>query len=229
MLQADEAFAADNLIDIGPAPPLPDKNELFGLTGPAPAPPPNPQQAVPGAAGGGHVPFNYPPYPTHPAPSSPFVYPGAPINNGLDAAGASASQFGHHPMTVGSTSAPPAMMTEDVPPPYFPPDANFQQPPPGLPSAPVPTPRTTGPALHSSADKQQEEAKGKNNQLGLPSLPADLPELPGVPTDAPAGAGNGAYDYDDDDEDKKKGGDEDDEEIDFDELTRRFEALKRVK
>ena len=51
----------------------------------------------------------------------------------------------------------------------------------------------------------------------------ELPDLPGVPSDSPA-HGNTP--------DNGKGGEnggEDDEEIDFDDLTRRFEALKKKK
>ena len=51
---------------------------------------------------------------------------------------------------------------------------------------------------------------------------ADFPELPGVPDDVPSGApGQGS------DEFGKRG--EDEEEIDFDDLTKRFEALKKKK
>ena len=49
----------------------------------------------------------------------------------------------------------------------------------------------------------------------------DLPELPTVPSDTPTHSATGSLD-------EKKNNDED-EDIDFDDLTRRFEALKKKK
>ena len=63
ILSQDEAYAADALIDLGPAPPLPDKNDLGLAAGPgvvpgsSSAPPANPQQ---------YTPFNYPAPPPNP-------------------------------------------------------------------------------------------------------------------------------------------------------------------
>ena len=75
-MQADETYAADSLVDLGPAPPLPNKSE-FGL-----GPPVGGGAAVP------PQPFTYP-SPVQPQPppsiypngaagsaSAPFVYPG---------------------------------------------------------------------------------------------------------------------------------------------------------
>ena len=87
-MQGDETYAADSLIDVGPAPPLPDKSE-FGL----------------GPAGGGSFPqqgatFNYP---TPTQPQQHGVYP-----NG--AAGASSTPFLYPGGAIGGTASnPPAM------------------------------------------------------------------------------------------------------------------------
>ena len=77
-MQGDETYAADSLIDVGPAPPLPDKSE-FGLgppgggssfpqqaatpqsfNYPSPVPPQQPGAYPNGAAGASSAPFMYP-------------------------------------------------------------------------------------------------------------------------------------------------------------------------
>ncbi len=57
VLREDETYAADALIDLAPAPPLPDKNDLDGPGGPG---------AGGGASGGGG--FQYPPQNQHQPP-----------------------------------------------------------------------------------------------------------------------------------------------------------------
>ena len=66
------------------------------------------------------------------------------------------------------------------------------------------------------------------NQNQIQDLPTsggasnlDLPELPTVPSDTPTHSASGSID-------EKKNND-DEEDIDFDDLTRRFEALKKKK
>ena len=84
-MQADETYAADSLVDLGPAPPLPNKSE-FGLgppigggaavppqpfTYPSPAQPQPPPSIYPnGAAGSASAPFVYPGGATSSAASS---------------------------------------------------------------------------------------------------------------------------------------------------------------
>jgi len=75
-LREDETFAADALIDLAPAPPLPDKNDLDGPGGP------NGGAFGGGSGGGGGGGFQYPPQnhqqPPHYQPPSNMghlVYP----------------------------------------------------------------------------------------------------------------------------------------------------------
>ena len=70
---------------------------------------------------------------------------------------------------------------------------------------------------HSSADKYQIQNLPTSG--GASNL--DLPELPTVPSDTPTHSATGSLD-------EKKNNDED-EDIDFDDLQRRFEALKKKK
>jgi len=93
-------------------------------------------------------------------------------------------------------------MNEEGPPPYFPNDPSASAPPANL-------------------------SQNQNPNKGLPAPSSggasnlDLPELPTVPSDTPTHSGSGSID-------EKKNLD-DDEDIDFDDLTRRFEALKKKK
>ena len=104
-------------------------------------------------------------------------------------------------------------LIDEGPPPYFPPDmaspASAHQPPPQQPAV-----QPTDPAIVNPPP----EVKPNNEDIktvsgGIP----DLPDLPGVPDDTPSR------------EDTPGGGKDDEEDIDFDDLTRRFEALKKKK
>ena len=96
-MQGDETYAADSLIDVGPAPPLPDKSE-FGLG-------PSEFGHNPGGGGGSFppqgAPFNYP------SPSQP-QQPGAYPNGGV---GASSAPFLYPGGAIGGVPSnhPPAM------------------------------------------------------------------------------------------------------------------------
>ena len=70
----------------------------------------------------------------------------------------------------------------------------------------------------STASVEDNNAAAKNN--------LDIPELPEIPSGTPTHTANN-FDDDDDEEDKK--GNNDEEDIDFDDLTKRFEALKKKK
>ena len=75
ILNGDEVYAADQLIDLGPAPPLPGKDDLFtggGGGGGGPAS---------GSGGGGGTAFQYP---AQRPGGTPFQYP----NQGATPAGA---------------------------------------------------------------------------------------------------------------------------------------------
>ena len=76
ILNGDEVYAADQLIDLGPAPPLPGKDDLFTGVGGGPA-----SASGGGGGGGGGTAFQYPAQ--RPA-GTPFQYP----NQGATAAGA---------------------------------------------------------------------------------------------------------------------------------------------
>ena len=75
----DEVYAADALLELGPAPPLPNKAELAAAGGLPP--PPGPGAAA--AAGGPppqqqqYVPFNYPTPSSGAAMMPPYPYPSA--------------------------------------------------------------------------------------------------------------------------------------------------------
>merc|ERR1711902_182674 len=90
------------------------------------------------------------------------------------------------------------------PPPYFPQDPSASAPP--------------------KASDNNSEVKAKLDNDPTKSLPSvsdsklDLPDLPTVPSDTPPH---------DSTPDQKN--DENDEDLDFDDLTRRFEALKKKK
>lgn len=198
VLSQDEQYAADALIDLAPAPPLPDKNDLNkgngggGGGGGAAVPP------VPGASAphpqAGYSPFQYPPAATansaHPpvygggAGAMPYPPPG-------EMTFPSASNGYNIPLNA-------SVRGEDGPPPYFPPDVSAQ---PALPPA--------APAAASGPPPVRSDSQEDNNMI-------DFPELPGVPSDSPLKSGSPV--------DEKK-----DDDIDFDDLSRRFEALKKKK
>lgn len=93
------------------------------------------------------------------------------------------------------------------PPPYFPQD----------PSASAPPPIVTAGSSNEVENKANDESPAKS----LPSVTdskLDLPELPTVPSDTPTHDANTPDQKNDEDDD-----------LDFDDLTRRFEALKKKK
>lgn len=116
-----------------------------------------------------------------------------------------------------------ALNYDDTPPPayaYFPPDVNDTTKASASASGPAGQPGGTNIPRTPSVEDNTAKGEPGSNHLDLP----DLPDLPVVPSDSPA-RGNSP---DDDDDDEKKEGNND-EEIDFDDLTKRFEALKRKK
>ena len=162
-----------------------------------------------GSGGGGQAvpppqqPFQYPTPqnpPMYPPQQTPFAYP--PQSGG-------AMGYPQPP-----TNNPNANLSEkdilgmnEGPPPYFPQD----------PSASAPPPASTNPGVNSN------EVKANDDNSPVKSLPSvtdsklDLPELPTVPSDTPPN----------DSTPDQKNDEEDD--LDFDDLTRRFEALKKKK
>lgn len=213
VMQGDETYAADSLIDVGPAPPLPDKSE-FGL-GP------------PGGGGGSFppqgAPFNYP---SHTQPQQPGAYP-----NG--AAGASSAPFSYPGGAIGGAPSnyPPVINNseksllgfDEGPPPYFPPDiktppgASFTAAPGG---ANLSNSNIAQNDLNNPSGGEQPKGANASNDVGSNSGGLDLPELPGVPVDTPV------HERSSSPPNTKK---DDEEDIDFDDLTRRFEALKKKK
>jgi len=199
VMQGDETYAADSLIDVGPAPPLPNKCE-FDL-----GPPAGGQAAYPPQNPG----FTYPP-PVQ--PQQPGIYPNA-------AAGASSAPFQYPGGAVGGASVgqPPVVNNnleknllgfDEGPPPYFPPDVKTPPSASNLSNAP-----------QNDLDNPSGGEPPKNsNDAGSGSGGLDLPELPGVPVDTPVHEPS-----------PSEGNKDNDEDIDFDDLTRRFEALKKKK
>ena len=98
-------------------------------------------------------------------------------------------------------------MNEEGPPPYFSNDPSASAPP------------ATNFANLSSQNEDKNPIQNLPTSGGASNL--DLPELPTVPSDTPTHSATGSLD-------EKKNNDED-EDIDFDDLTRRFEALKKKK
>ena len=98
-------------------------------------------------------------------------------------------------------------MNEEGPPPYFPNDPSASAPP------------ATNFANLSSQNENKDPSINMPTPGGASNL--DLPELPTVPSDTPTHSASGSID-------EKKNND-DEEDIDFDDLTRRFEALKKKK
>eukprot|EP00094_Tigriopus_californicus_P004668 TCALIF_04491-PA protein Name:"Similar to Ist1 IST1 homolog (Mus musculus)" AED:0.39 eAED:0.39 QI:0/0.5/0.4/0.8/0.75/0.8/5/0/337 len=174
VLSQDEVYAADALIDLAPAPPLPEKNDLNspGSGSNASAPPPTNGNHGPG----GYAPFNYPPQ-GHPHGGVPPAYGGG--------------AMGYPPPDMGGGAVGGVSRQPDLP----------------------PTTSTNPPPVRSESN---EDNTMKNN--------LDFPELPGVPHDSPLKSVT-PDNKEVDDEDVKNPGDE--SEIDFDDLTRRFEALKK--
>merc|ERR1711902_349492 len=101
------------------------------------------------------------------------------------------------------------MGNEEGPPPYFPSD----------PSASAPPPNTT--SVSNNFQIEDPSKSVPSSSAGASNL--DLPDLPTVPSDTPTHSASGSIN----DDMKKK--DDEDEDIDFDDLTRRFEALKKKK
>ena len=79
---------------------------------------------------------------------------------------------------------------------------------------------------HAPAAKAPSTASvDDNNAAAASANNLDIPELPEIPSGTPTHTANN-FD-DEDDEDKKVNNEE--EDIDFDDLTKRFEALKKKK
>jgi len=199
VMTQDEVYASDNLIDLMPSVPDSQKNDLDGKGS--------------GGSGGfvdptasAHKPFNYP------------------------------------PMNVGGIPAPPG---QPAPPPPgqiagMPPGAvaggnpsNIVAPPPFNYQVPNIRPESPNDNIVESKDDlnisdgsgpppyEQEDQIKKNLHLQDPPPPTnpdflDFPELPSVPSDTPVGG-------------TTPGSSSKDDDIDFDDLTKRFEALKKKK
>jgi len=155
-----------------------------------------------GNNGGGG--FTYPAMPIppgypYPPGAAAYTPPPAPMNSGPPPPGPSSSQ--------NLSEKDFLRMNEEGPPPYFPND----------PSASAP------PATNFANLSSQNENKNPSQNLPTPGGASnlDLPELPTVPSDTPTHSATGSFD-------EKKNNDEE-EDIDFDDLTRRFEALKKKK
>lgn len=225
VMNQDETFSADNLIDLMPG--IPDKNDLNSNTGrggggggfvepgAAAYPPPYAPAAAGGAPGAAAQPFNYPPMgqnipapPGQPAPQPPGSaagyqqpsagYPGVPYPGQ------------EPPNNFNNVAAPPPAFNYNIPPRPDSPNDNVES------KDDLNISGGSGPPPY-----EQDEPKKDLGHAGQPPPPAQnpdflgLPDLPAVPADTPVG-GNTP-------------GNQDDEEIDFDDLTARFEALKKRK
>ena len=111
---------------------------------------------------------------------------------------------------------------EEGPPPYFPPE--IKSPPGTSFSAASSSDMNIASTPRNDLDNPSGGEPPKNsssvNDAGSNSGGLDLPELPGVPLDTPTHGRSSSP------PDEKK---DEEEDIDFDDLTRRFEALKKKK
>ena len=195
----DETYAADALLDL--APPVPDKNDLDG------------NNSNSSGGGGGYAappqPFAYPPPAQNPPmypQQQPYPYPPMGPPGG-------ATAYPPPPQNAGppsqSLSEKDILSMNEGPPPYFPSDPSASAPP-------GPTGPTPGAGSAPGGDVSASVPPGGKVESNL-----DLPELPTVPSDTPTHSRTPEND------DLKKP--DEDEDIDFDDLTRRFEALKKKK
>eukprot|EP00088_Acartia_fossae_P064117 TRINITY_DN7880_c0_g1_i12.p1 TRINITY_DN7880_c0_g1~~TRINITY_DN7880_c0_g1_i12.p1 ORF type:complete len:400 (-),score=136.14 TRINITY_DN7880_c0_g1_i12:377-1576(-) len=217
VMTQDEVFSSDNLIDLLPGVPSNNKNDLDGKGGgggggsggfvdpSAGGPPPFNYPSQPAVVGGAGI----PPPPGHAAPMPPnnmaSPYPPAP--------------GGGYPPVPGTAGAapPPAAFNYNIP----------NIPGGARPDSPNDNVESKDDMLNISGESgppppyEQEEDVKKNMNVHSPPPAAnpdflDLPELPSVPVDTPVGGATPSQDNKDDD-------------IDFDDLTKRFEALKKKK
>ena len=243
----------------GAAPPIPNKSDLaMAPQIPPGAQPTTPfQYPAPGGAGQ-HPPPNYPYQPAGAAPYPPPGSGGAPYPPAGATGGAMAypppggamggpspyppankpDMSKEFPSDAGEASGVLPNLGDDGPPPaYFPPDLG---------------PSQTNPAPSSPLNPGPPSAPKNNLDLPeLPSIPMDSPARGNVdfvahlqPREFVSNilqltanfscnllvsvSGNTPGD-DEDDDDKKGGANDQDEDIDFDDLTKRFEALKKKK
>lgn len=222
VMQQEEVYSADNLIELMPS--IPNKNDLDsnGAGGQGG-----------GGGGGGFVEPSYPqPYHNGGAAPPPFNYP-TPHGAGFPAI----------PGQAGAAGGPPMYPSAGVPFPVgYPPAATggFPLPPPPSQAAPLP-PGASAPFNYNipaarpespndnveskeelnisdgSGPPPYEEEKKRDQPAAHQVSKADLldfPELPSVPADTPVGSNTPQ---------------DDDDDIDFDDLTKRFEALKKKK
>jgi len=242
VLQNDEVFAADRLIDLGPAPPLPDKNDFnnggAGGSGGGTGGFVYPLQQ-PAAAGGAAGSFQYPPQQRQPGVgqfqspppqqqqpvAGPVpVYPPPAVGGASAAAAAAAGAAAMYPAAGHNEFAKASKEFEAK---Y--PDANRdpmahhhgiheEGPPPYFPPDGIPP--TPSPSVSVSSASGQLPAAAAAAVTPEPKAALggalDLPELPGVPDDLPSDNAMGGNGNGDDD-------------IDIDDITRRFEALKKKK
>jgi len=240
VMNQDEAFSADNLIDLLPG--IPDKNDLDSNTGkggggagggggfvePGGYPPPYNAGVAPGAQ-----PFNYPPMggnipspPGQAAPLPPFgsngFQPGPPGGAagyqpspppggaaGYPPTGGAAGFHQQPPNNFNNVAAPPPAFNYNIPPRAESPTDNVETKDDlNISGGSGPPPYDQDEPKKDLGNQQQPPPPVNPDYLGLPDLPA-------VPSDTPVG-GNTP-------------GGNDDEDIDFDDLTARFEALKKRK
>jgi len=188
VMSQDEIYSADNLIELAPAVPKDNKNDLDNIGGGGGGGGGGGFTAPPSYASGQPQPMQYPP----PGGAMAYPPPAQPYQPSPNIAAPPPFSYNIPPQLPESpndnTSKGDLNMFDDsAPPPYFPPD----QPKVDLSQAAPPPTTTTAP----------------------PNLPdmLDLPSLPAVPMDTPLGGNT------------PQGG-ADDEDIDFDDLTKRFEA-----
>ncbi len=154
--------------------------------------------------------------------------PGVPSKNDLDSPGNNSGGF--VPPPGGGFQQPPAFNYPGYP--GYPGGATAYPPPPGPPGLSnsslsekdLMRLNEEGPPPYFPSDPSASApAPAATNQSENSNANLDLPELPMVPSDTPTHKASPGGDDEDDDEKKT------DEDIDFDDLTRRFEALKKKK
>ena len=210
----DEVYSADNLIELTPNLPAIPKNDLDDNNSKGAVLRQDLRKKIHstgGGSGGGFTapapaPFQYPAAAVPPAPGA-SAYPPAPPQDAPQPPPFQyyvPAQAPESPNSNVERKSKLNMLDDDEegggPPPYFPPDH-----------------------LHQDGAQQQPQAPAASAPPPLAppaeSTPGflDLPDLPAVPVDTPLGSKGGSPDENKDDD------------IDFDDLTKRFEALKKKK
>ena len=207
VMTQDEVYASDNLIDLLPSVPTTGKNDLDGKDngGGGGGGFVEPIPAVPAAAPFSYPAVNQPGIPPPPGQAAPYP-PGQPSHP----MGGAVGGYPYLNQQPSNIAAPPPFQ-------YNIPNVRPDSPNDNIESKDMLN--ISGDSGPPPYEPEDEVKKNMNVQAPPPATNPDfldLPDLPSVPVDTPVGGNTPASNDKDDD-------------IDFDDLTKRFEALKKKK